>query len=254
MAAPPHDRAASLLSPARALDPGTQPPRRWLFDYTQAAVVALIFALFVRTYLFQVFKIPSASMEDTLLVGDHLVVNKFSLAPLALTAERSILPLAEPKRGDIVIFRYPHDPRQDYIKRVIGLPGDSLKIVDQVVWVQPRDAAGYAALSEPYTVHKYPGGVPDSLNNYGPVQVPEGQYFMMGDNRDDSLDSREWGFVPRRFIVGRPLVIYWSFDGVGPDGEIRLAPGDDTGVRRVLDSLTAIFRLTRWERSGRMVR
>jgi signal peptidase I len=247
-------RAASLLSPARAADPASRSSRRWLFDYAQAAVVALIFALFVRTYLFQVFKIPSASMEDTLLVGDHLVVNKFSLAPLQRPWEKSVLPLAEVKRGDIVIFRYPHDPRQDYIKRVIGLPGDSLKIVNQVVWVRPSGAAGYTALAEPYTVHKYPGGVPDSLNNYGPVDVPYGQYFMMGDNRDDSLDSREWGFVPRRFIVGRPLVIYWSFDGIGPDGEIQLAPGDDTGARRVIDSLTAIFRLTRWERSGRMVR
>jgi signal peptidase I len=246
--------AAPLLSPARAADPGApRSARRWLFDYAQAAVVALIFALFVRTYLFQVFKIPSASMEDTLLVGDHLVVNKFSLAPLALSAERGILPLAEVKRGDIVIFRYPHDPRQDYIKRVIGLPGDSLKIVDQVVWVRPRGAGGYSALDEPYTVHKYPGGVPDGLNNYGPVDVPDGQYFMMGDNRDDSLDSREWGFVPRRFIVGRPLVIYWSFDGIGPDGTLQLAPGD-SGVMRVLHSLTAIFRMTRWERSGRMVR
>jgi signal peptidase I len=247
--------AAPLLSPARAADPGApRSTRRWLFDYAQAAVVALIFALFVRTYLFQVFKIPSASMEDTLLVGDHLVVNKFSLAPLALPAERGILPLAEVKRGDIVIFRYPHDPLQDYIKRVIGLPGDSLKIVDQVVWVRPQGQAGYAPLNEPYTVHKYPGGVPDSLNNYGPVDVPDGQFFMMGDNRDDSLDSREWGFVPRRFIVGRPLVIYWSFDGIGPDGALRLDPGDDSGVTRLVHSLTAIFRMTRWERSGRMVR
>ena len=234
--------------------PVDRPPRRWLFDYAQAAVVALIFALFVRTYLFQVFKIPSASMEDTLLIGDHLVVNKFSLAPLARPWERGFLPLGDVRRGDIVIFRFPHDPRQDYIKRVIGLPGDSLKIVDQVVWVQPRGQAGFVPLTEPYSVHKYPGGVPDSLNNYGPVQVPDGEYFMMGDNRDDSLDSREWGFVPRRFIVGRPLVIYWSFDAVAPDGALRLAAEEDTGVRRLLHSLTAIFRLTRWERSGRMVR
>ena len=234
--------------------PADRPPRRWFFDYVQAAVVALIFALFVRTYLFQVFKIPSASMEDTLLIGDHLVVNKFSLAPLALPGERSILPLGDVRRGDIVIFRYPHDPRQDYIKRVIGLPGDHLKIVDQVVWVQPDGASGYTPLTETYTVHKYPGGVPDSLNNFGPVEIPGGEYFMMGDNRDDSLDSREWGTVPRRFIVGRPLVIYWSFDGVAPDGALRLADENDSGLRRLGHSLTAIFRMTRWERSGRMVR
>jgi signal peptidase I len=197
------------MSPAA---PADRPPRRWLFDYAQAAVVALIFALFVRTYLFQVFKIPSASMEDTLLIGDHLVVNKFSLAPLALPGERAILPLGEVRRGDIVIFRFPGDPRQDYIKRTIGLPGDHLKIVDQVVWVQPRGASGYTPLTETYTVHKYPGGVPDTLNNFGPVEIPDGEYFMMGDNRDDSLDSRYSGFVPADSIRKRARVLYFSLD------------------------------------------
>ena len=231
-----------------------RPPRRFLFEYAQAAAIALIFALFVRTFLFQMFKIPSASMEDTLLIGDHVLVNKFAFAPLTFPFEREFLPFSPVRRGDIVIFRYPHDPQQDYVKRVIGLPGDTLQIIDQVVYIQPAGQRGFSALDEPYTVHKHPGEVPDSLNNFGPVQVPDGEYFAMGDNRDDSLDSREWGFVPRQNIVGRALLVYWSFDGVGPDGALSLADEGETGFRRLIHSTTAVFRLTRWQRSGLIVR
>ncbi|HZM70991.1 MAG TPA: signal peptidase I [Candidatus Cryosericum sp.] len=230
-------------------------PRRFLFDYGQAALIAMIFALFVRTFLFQMFKIPSASMEDTLLIGDHVLVNKFAVAPLTLALEREILPFAPVRRGDIVIFRYPHDPQQDYVKRVVGLPGDTIQIVQGVVYIQPSGQQGYTALDEPYAVHKHPGEVPDNIDSFGPVAVPEGQYFAMGDNRDDSLDSREWGFVPRQNIVGRALLIYWSFDGVGPDGALALARGgSESGLGRLLHGLTAIFRYTRWERSGMIVR
>jgi signal peptidase I len=229
--------------------------RRFLFDYAQAAVVALIFALFVRTFLFQVFKIPSASMEDTLLIGDHLVVNKFSLAPLASPLERAILPMRDVHRLDIVIFRYPHDPRQDYVKRVIGLPGDRLQIKENIVYVQARGENGFTALDEPYVMHKYPNDLPDLLKNAGPIDIPDDHYFMMGDNRDDSLDSREWGLVPRPNILGRPIVIYWSFAGVNPDGALTLDTGSGAArPNRLVDALTAIFRLTRWDRSGRMVR
>jgi signal peptidase I len=248
-------------------DPGASPPggapparprgrsqRRILFDYTQAAVIALIFALFVRTYLFQMFKIPSASMEDTLLVGDHVLVNKFVLAPLRLPFETAFLPIADVRRGDIVIFRYPHDPEQDYVKRVVGLPGESLQIVNNVVYVKQRGERGFTALSEDYTVHKHPGEVPESIVNLGPLDIPDGAYFTMGDNRDDSLDSREWGFVPRGNIVGRALLVYWSFDGVGPDGALALAPEGGSGLQRLGYAMTALFRFTRWERSGKVVR
>jgi signal peptidase I len=237
-----------------AATPPRRAQRRFLFEYSQAALIALIFALFVRTFLFQMFKIPSASMEDTLLIGDHVLVNKFVLAPMTLPFEREFLPFADVRRGDIVIFRYPHDMQQDYVKRVIGLPGDTLKIINQVVYVQPAGASGYTALPEPYSVHKHPGEVPDNLMNFGPIEIPDGQYFAMGDNRDDSLDSREWGFVPRRNIVGRALLVYWSFDGVAPDGSLALAPRNEGPLRRLADSLTAIFRYTRWERSGLIVR
>jgi signal peptidase I len=247
----------NALAPDHAGPAGARParpPRRILFEYAQAAVIALIFALFVRTWLFQMFKIPSASMEDTLLIGDHVLVNKFALAPLRHPFETAFLPLAEIKRGDIVIFRFPHDPEQDYVKRVIGLPGDSLQIVNNVVYVQERGAQGFTALTEDYTIHKHPGEVPESLLNLGPIEVPEGSYFAMGDNRDDSLDSREWGFVPRANIVGRALLIYWSFDGVGPDGALALAPENGSGLARLAHAFTAIFRFTRWERSGKVVR
>jgi len=250
--APPGDAAAGAAFAAP--DPPARPQRRFLFEYAQAAVIALIFALFVRTYLFQMFKIPSASMEETLLVGDHVLVNKFALAPLRLPFEAAFLPIADVRRGDIVIFRYPHDPQQDYVKRIIGLPGESLQIVNNVVYVKPRGQRGFSALSEDYTVHKHPGEVPDGLVDFGPVQVPDGSYFAMGDNRDDSLDSREWGFVPRENIVGRALLIYWSFDGVGPDGALALAPEGGSGLERLGHAVTAVFRFTRWERSGKVVR
>ena len=248
--------------PARAADsaaapspgPARRTPGRVAFEYTQAACIALMLALFVRTYLFQMFKIPSASMEDTLLVGDHVVVNKFALAPLRFGFESEFLPLAEVRRGDIIIFRPPHDPQQDYVKRVIGLPGDTLKIINQVVYIIPAGQEGASPLSEPYCVHKMAGQVEDKLKNFGPVTVPQGSYFAMGDNRDDSLDSREWGFVPRENIFGRALFIYWSFDGAAPEDAIALPRPAVNGAKRLLDALTAVFRLTRWERSFRIIR
>ncbi len=227
--------------------------RRFFFEYSQAAVIAFIFALFVRTFLFQAFQIPSASMENTLLVGDHILVNKFALAPLALPFERAVLPFADVHRDDIVIFRFPGDPRQDYVKRVIGLPGDTIQIVDQVVYVRKAGAEGFTALLEPFAVHKDPKGVPDSLNNYGPIDVPKGSYFAMGDNRDDSLDSREWGFVPRENIIGRALMVYWSFDGVRSEGAQAASREPSTGVRRILAGAKAFVRATRWGRAGQMI-
>ncbi|HEU4400493.1 MAG TPA: signal peptidase I [Candidatus Polarisedimenticolia bacterium] len=229
-------------------------PRRFVFEYTQAAVIAFIFALFVRTFLIQAFQIPSPSMEDSLLVGDHILVNKFALAPQSLPFERLLLPLAEVRRGDVVVFRYPHDPRQDYVKRVIGLPGETIKIVDRVVYVRKPGAEGYMPLLEPYSNHKDPGGVPPGLDNFEALSIPAGEYFVMGDNRDNSLDSREWGFVPRENIVGRCLLVYWSFDGIDPGGvqaATRSRPGP---VGRILSGAGAFFRGTRWDRSFLLIR
>jgi signal peptidase I len=229
---------------------------RALFDYSQAAAVAIIFALFIRTWIFQPFHIPSPSMEDSLLVGDHVIVNKFALAPGASALERAILPFAPLKRGDIIVFRPPHDIFQDYVKRVIGLPGETVKIVDRVVHVRAQGEEGYVPLLEPYSVHKDPGGVPPELDNFGPVTVPEGQYFVMGDNRDNSLDSREWGFVPRDSVVGRGLLIYWSFSGGVADGTPARAAGAParSEVGRILTSASAFFTSTRWERTFKVIR
>lgn len=227
-------------------------PRRFVVEYLQAAVVAIIFALFVRTFLVQPFKIPSPSMEDSLLVGDHILVNKFALAPLSLPIERLFLPIAGIRRGDVVVFRPPHDPAQDYIKRVIGLPGETIRIVDQVVLVRPPGEEGYLPLVEPYAVHADPEGAAD-LEDLEPVAIPEGQYFVMGDNRDNSLDSREWGTVPRDRITGRGLLIYWSLEGAGADGA-QAATRDQSAARRLWTGASSAFRATRWERTGRVIR
>ncbi len=232
----------------------TNRPRRFLFEYTQAAVIALIFALFVRTYLVQAFRIPSPSMEDSLLVGDHILVNKFSVAPLALPLERAILPLAPIRRGDVVVFRPRHDPDQDYIKRIIGLPNETIEIVNQVVYVRKPGQEGFMALLEPYALHKDPGGVPPSLNDFPATTIPDGEFFVMGDNRDNSYDSREWGTVPRSNISGRGLLIYWSFDGNDPHGAFAAARRKPSRVDRMLSGFTAVFRGTRWERSGQAIR
>ncbi len=227
-------------------------PRRFVFEYTQAAIIAFMFALFVRTFLFQPFQIPSPSMEDTLLVGDHILVNKFALAPLAYPVERLFLPFGEVARRDVIVFRYPGDPRQDYVKRVIGLSGETIKIVNRVVYVKKVGEDGYTPLLEPYSSHKDPANTPPGLDNFGPITVPQGQYFVMGDNRDNSLDSREWGYVPRANIVGRGLVVYWSFAGEAQDGARAASRGGPSGVGRLF--LGAFLRGTRWDRTGQMIR
>jgi len=229
-------------------------PRRFLFEYTQAAIIAFIVALFVRTFLFQPFQIPSPSMEDTLLVGDHILVNKFALAPLSHPLERLFLPLAEVAHGDVIVFRYPGDPSQDYVKRVIGLPGETVKIVNKVVYLKRAGEDGYAAQLEPFSNHKDPGSVPPNLDNFGPVEIPDGHYFVMGDNRDNSLDSREWGFVPRANIIGRGLVIYWSFTTDNLEGAQAASRDNAAGVRRILSSAGAFFKGTRWDRTGLLIR
>ena len=225
-----------------------------MFEYAQAGLVAVIFALFVRTFLFQPFTIPTPSMEDTLLVGDYILVNKFVLTSLAHPLERAFLPVADVRRGDVIVFRFPHDESQDYVKRAIGLPGETIKIVDRVVYIQKPGQEGYVPIIEPYANHRYPGPDTDKLDNFGPLTIPPDHYFAMGDNRDDSSDSREWGLVPRDHIVGRGLLIYWSFVGADPDGARAAGRRPLTTARRLLSSAGAIFTGTRWERSGKLIR
>jgi signal peptidase I len=181
-------------------------------EYTESLVVAVILALFVRTWVFQAFKIPTGSMEHNLLIGDHLIVNKMVFAPTLTAFERAILPDRQIRRSDIIVFKFPKDPERDFIKRVIGLPGDRVELHRKKVYVNGQP------LTEPYAEFLEPpstGGAPrvdDLREEYGPVTVPTDQYFMMGDNRDNSEDSRYWGFMPASYVKGEALFIYFSFD------------------------------------------
>jgi signal peptidase I len=165
-------------------------------EYFESILVAVVLALFVRTFVFQAFKIPTGSMKPNLLVGDHLLVNKFIFAPTAFGLERALLPMRPIERGDIVVFKYPEEPERDFIKRVIGLPGDTLELQNQTILINGQP------LNEPYAHYLFPPAAEgqmegDLRRKYGPVTVPDGHYFMMGDNRDDSQDSRFWGFLPQ---------------------------------------------------------
>jgi signal peptidase I len=183
-------------------------------EYFETIVIAVVLALFMRTFVVQAFKIPTGSMEPNLLIGDHLLVNKFVFAPTLSSVERAVLPVTDIRRGEIVVFKYPVDPERDFIKRVIGLSGETIELRDHQIHVNGR------ALDEPYAHYlPRPSGTgagemtsDDVRERYGPVVVPAGSVFVMGDNRDNSEDSRYWGFLPKENIKGKALMIYWSFD------------------------------------------
>ena len=179
-------------------------------EYFESICVAVILALFVRTFVVQAFKIPTGSMENNLLIGDHLLVNKFVFAPTVSGAEEALLPIDRIRRGDIIVFKYPEDPERDFIKRVIGLPGETIEVRNKKVYVDD------VPLDEPYVRYLVPPGENGSEDfdvrvQYGPVTVPAGHYFMMGDNRDNSQDSRYWGFLPQEYVKGKALFVYFSF-------------------------------------------
>jgi signal peptidase I len=175
----------------------------------ESLIIAVALALFARTFVFQAFKIPSGSMENGLLVGDHLIINKMVFAPAATGLDRAVLPGRTIKRGDVIVFKYPVDPARDFIKRVIGLPGEQIELRRKKVYINGKP------LDEPYVHYLTPiPGEGEQLDDkrvaYGPVTVPAGQYFMMGDNRDNSEDSRYWGFTPASYVKGQALFIYFS--------------------------------------------
>jgi signal peptidase I len=177
-------------------------------DYYEALLIAIIFVNFARIFAFQAFKIPSGSMEDSLLTGDHILVNKFIYGP-QLPVLKGLLPLREPRRGDVIVFRYPEQPEVDFVKRVVGLPGETVQIRDKRVFIDGRE------LHEPYVTFtdertQRPSN-PFHRDHFGPYKVPAGEYFAMGDNRDNSHDSRFWGAVPRPMIKGRAFMVYWSY-------------------------------------------
>ena len=194
-------------------------------EWVESICVAVILAFFVRTFVVQAFKIPSGSMEPNLLIGDHLLVNKFVFAPALTSLERTLLPIDPIRRGDIIVFKYPEDPTRDFIKRVIGLPGDTIEMHNKKVYVNGKP------LDEPYAHFIYPpdegaSGAPDTetadlLREFAPMTVPADNYFMMGDNRDNSQDSRYWGFMPRDYVKGKALFVYFSFGEGGGLANIR---------------------------------
>lgn len=233
--------------------------------------VTILLLLFGTTTLVQAFVIPTGSMEDTLLIGDHLLVDKLAYAP-AGPVSKYLLPYEEPKHGDIIVFRYPADITQTFVKRVIGVPGDHIKMINRIVY---RNGI---RLNEPYVYHKFPydpgrdnfPGEPsqfadaahplqatlqaDMLEHHvvnGEVVVPPNSYFAMGDNRDNSLDGRYWGFVPRDYILGKPLLIYWSYRASTED-----LAGSSVGslFNHFVDLGEHFFTRTRWDRTFTIIR
>lgn len=190
-----------------------------LREYAEAIVVAVLLTMFIRSFAFQAFRIPTGSMENTLLVGDFLFVNKFLYGAHIPFTDARLPALRQPRHGDIIVFKFPRDPSRDFIKRLVGAPGDTLQIKDKVVYLNgDPQTEPYVHFSssrvEPITYKQpsiYPPGA-GNRDNYGPVVVPPGHYFMMGDNRDNSDDSRFWGFLDEKLIKGKATFIYWSWN------------------------------------------
>jgi signal peptidase I len=210
-------------------------------EYFESIVITAIIALFATTFTVQAFKIPTGSMETNLLIGDHLLVNKFVYG-LQSGFLSKLLPYKEPKRGDVIVFKYPNNTEVAYVKRLIGMPGDIVQMLGHTVYINGQP------LKEDYTRYISPDSI---YANYGPYRIPKDQYFAMGDNRDNSLDSRFWGTVPRDYLLGKALVIYWSFDT--PSGEY-LQTGVANRSKQFADVIFNFFTKTRWKRTFKIIR
>ena len=233
---------------------------------TQSLLTTVVIAVFVITFIIQAFQIPTPSMEDTLLVGDYLLVDKLHYGG---SASWTIIPYRPVRRNDIIVFHYPVDPKTRFVKRVVGVPGDKVRLINQRVYVNGT------LVSEPYVIHKlgdhqvfrdeFPRlnmAIPgiearwwlqmQKLVEDGQLIVPSGHYFVMGDNRDDSWDSRYWGFVPQENIIGRPLIIYWSLRTASDDLSRSSTAGDK--IFHFIYSALHVFQNTRWDRTLRLVR
>jgi len=187
----------------------TQRKKGRLRENIEAIAIAIVLALFIRTFVVQAFKIPSGSMKQTLLIGDHILVNKFIYGVKLPYLRSTIIPVKQPKQGDIVVFKFPKDPDKDFIKRVVGVSGDVVEVRDKQVYVNNKK------MKDPHSIHTDPHIIPSGLqprDNFGPVTVPPDSLFVMGDNRDHSYDSRFWGFVSLKAVKGQAFLIYWSWD------------------------------------------
>ena len=235
----------------------TSPRHSGAREWYESLLVAGVFVLFVRTFIVQTYQVPTGSMERTILIGDHLLVNKFIYGPHG-AATAKFLPYREVRRGDIIVFKKPGDDRNDnnvLVKRAVGGPGDVLQVKDKNLLVNGKNADG------PWVQHIFPEvltlGDPrvaerDVIRDqFGPYRVPDGHYFGMGDNRDYSYDSRFWGPIPRQNIFGRPFLFYWSYEAE-PNSHIWRGPVDK--IRQLTSVAVHFFSRTRWDRMFRSVR
>lgn len=180
-----------------------------LREYTEAIIIAVAIAFFIRTFIIQAFKIPSGSMKPTLQIGDHILVTKFSYGIKIPLLRKTLFSVSDPKRGDIVVFIYPEDRSKDFVKRVVGVSGDTLEIKNKKIYL---NGLPYSDGHGVYMDDMIIPGAAQPRDNFGPVTVPTGSLFVMGDNRDQSYDSRFWGFVDKRDVLGKALIIYWSWN------------------------------------------
>jgi signal peptidase I len=229
--------------------------RSTLREYLEALLIAAVFLGFTNTFVVKTFYIPSGSMEDTLLIGDHLFVNRFIFGPAATAGEDRLLPRRGVRRGDIVIFRSVENPMVDMVKRCVALPGDTVEIRQKRLYVN-----GVEVKDDAFALRRDPRVFPDQplvgekarlRDNFGPLLVPPDRYFCMGDNRDYSWDSRFWGPVPAQMIKGRPVFVYWSYGGETADGNWH---GWGDRLRQLVKTVVGLPMRSRWERSFHLIR
>jgi len=223
-------------------------------EYYEAILVAVIFALFVRTFVVQAFQVPSGSMEQTVLIGDHMLVNKFIFAPHGHNVLERLLPYRGPRRGDVFVFKFPDDPDRDFIKRVVALPGDTVDGRDKAVFVDGTRFSEKHSYHTDSKIWPSDSSLPEiyrKRDNFGPIKVPPDRFFAMGDNRDNSYDSRYWGPVPRDNVKGRALLVYWSYEAEPDSGEWR---GYGDKIQRLFGVALHFVTRTRWSRTFRIVR
>ena len=262
------DPAETALPPPTADKPASVPAVVWpaWVSSMQSLLTTVVIAIFITTFAIQAFQIPSESMEETLLVGDYLLVDKLRYG--GGQHDGFFIPYRPVQRADVIVFKYPVDPTQHFVKRVIGVPGDRIRLINRQVYING------VALHEPYVHYSHVDykvfrddfprlNVPEpgmegrwwvqmqKLVEDGQLIVPEGNYFVLGDNRDDSQDSRYWGFVPQENIVGRPLLIYWSVRSTGEEPGVERSAGDK--LFHFVYAATHLFQITRWDRTFRVV-
>jgi signal peptidase I len=222
-------------------------------EYLEALIIAAVFLQFANTFVVQTYYIPSGSMENTLLIGDHLFVNRFIYGPAPTAIERQLLPLRTVRRGDIVVFRSKENPRTDVVKRCVGVPDDVIRVVDKKLFIngKPVDDSSYAVHKDLSHLPAYLPGQLAARDNFGPFTVPAASYFCMGDNRDNSWDSRFWGELPSSFLLGRAFAIYWSKGDQTSDGTWHGLGSEIADLGR---TALGFFSKTRWNRTFKLVR